>query len=141
MTTPRDILQPLRRVRQYRDFTVEPLNDGEIEAILDVARWTGSSRNSQPWRFIVVRDSDVLAQVAEIGQPYTRAIRTATAAIAITMPLDAERQVTFAYDEARVAERILIAASMLGVGAGIAWVQAGFRPQIQQLLGIPQDRF
>ena len=52
----RDVVRPLRRARQVREFTDQPLTDEELEAITDVARWTGSSRNTQPWRFLVIRD-------------------------------------------------------------------------------------
>ena len=57
-TSPREVLRPLRQVRQYREFTDEPISDDALRAILDVARWTGSGNNSQPWRFIVLRDRD-----------------------------------------------------------------------------------
>jgi nitroreductase len=139
--TPRDVLRPLRRVRQYREFTREPLTDEEIHAIVDVARWSGSSTNSQPWRFIVIRDPDVLARIAEIGMPQTRGMRTAPSAIAIAMPDDEDRQISYAYDEGRVAERILIAASMLGLGAGISWIRGDVRPHLHALIGVPEGRF
>ena len=42
--------------RQYREFTDEPPTEAELHALTEVARWSGSSRNSQPWRFIVIRD-------------------------------------------------------------------------------------
>ena len=52
---PADTLRRLRRVRQVRQFTPEPVTDAALDAIVDVGRWSGSSRNSQPWRFIVLR--------------------------------------------------------------------------------------
>lgn len=138
---PAQVLRPLRQVRQYREFSDEPLHDEEIDAIVDVARWSGSSRNTQPWRFTVVRDVDVIRRIAEIGSPQTRALRTATSVIGIAIPDDADRQVSYAYDEGRVAERILIAASMLGLGAGIAWVRTDVRSEIGALIGVPAGRF
>jgi nitroreductase len=139
--SPADVLRPLRQVRQYREYTDEPPTDEELDAILNVARWSGSSSNSQPWRFIVVRDAAVIHSVAEIGVPQTRALRTAPAVIAIALPEDADRAVSYAYDDGRVAERILIAASMIGLGAGIAWVRADIRPHVHALLGVPEGRF
>lgn len=138
---PADVLRPLRQVRQFRDFTDEPPTDEQIDAILDVARWTGSSRNSQPWRFIVARDVALIRRVAEIGVPQTRTLRTAPVAIAITLPDGSNDALSLAYDDGRVTERILVAATMLGLGAGIAWVRSDVRPQIQTLLGVPEGRF
>jgi nitroreductase len=137
---PAAILRPLLRVRQIREFTPEPPSQAAIEAIVDVARWTGSSTNSQPWRFVVVRDAVTIARIAEIGLPSTRSLRTATAAIAIVLP-DGATSISLAYDDGRVAERILIAASQLGLGAGIAWVRSELRQEIGGMLGLQSDRF
>jgi nitroreductase len=139
-TTPADILQPLRRARQFREFTAEPVDQAALDAIADVARWSGSSRNSQPWRFIVVRDEAVLRRLAEIGMPQTRSLHTATAAIAIVLPGPAD-DVSNAFDEGRAAERMLIAASMLDLGAGIAWVRSDVREAVGSMFELPADRF
>ena len=139
--SPADVLHPLRRVRQYREFTAESPTDDELRAIVDVARWSGSSHNSQPWRFLVVRDAELLHRIAELGVPQTRALRTAPAAIAILLPDVPEQAISHAYDDGRVAERILIGASMIGLGAGIAWVRSDVRPQIQALLAVPAGYF
>lgn len=136
-----DILRPLRRVRQIREFTDAPVEPAHLDAIADVARWTGSSRNSQPWRFVLIRDDATLRRIHEIGMPQTRAFATARTAIAIAMPADPGSRLGAAYDEARAAERILVAASMLGLGAAITWLRAELRPTVGELLGLPDDRF
>jgi nitroreductase len=140
-TTPADRVRPLRRARQVREFTAEPVDRAALDAIADVARWSGSSRNTQPWRFIVVSDDAVLKRVAAIGLPQTRALPTATAAIAIVLPVDENREVGLAYDDGRAAERILIAAGMLDLGAGIAWIRADVRAAVSEMFGLPPDRF
>lgn len=137
---PAAIVRPLLRVRQIREFTDEPLSDAEIDAVVDAARWSGSGSNSQPWRFIVVRDTATLGTIAELGLPQTRSLRTATAAIAIVLPAG-PNDISLAYDEGRAGERILIAASLLGLGAGIAWVRSDVRQQMGVRLGLPGDRF
>lgn len=140
MSTPREIVRPLRRVRQTREFSHEPVDPAAVDAIADAARWSGSSQNSQPWRFIVLRDPERLEALAEVGLPHTRALTSATAAIAIVMPRNPERAVSLAYDEGRAAERMLVAASMLGLGGGISWVRPGIHDAVAELLGLPADR-
>jgi hypothetical protein len=120
-TSPRETLRPLRRARQVREFTDEPLTDAQLEAITDVARWTGSSRNSQPWRFLEIRDPGTIRRLEAVGLPQTRSLKTATAVVAIVLPDDDERRISRAYDDGRAAERMLIAAGMIGAAAGIAW--------------------
>ena len=51
--SPIDAVRPLLRTHQVREHTPEPLTDDELFAITEVARWSGSSSNDQPWRFIV----------------------------------------------------------------------------------------
>ena len=138
--TPHEILRPLRRARQVREFTAEPPPDAALDAIADVGRWTGSASNTQPWRFLVVRDRDVLRRLFEVGQPQTRALGTATAAIAIVLPVRDDHVIGDAYDDGRAAERLLIAASMLGLGAGIQWIRDDVLDAARDLLGLPPDR-
>jgi nitroreductase len=140
-STPADRLRPLRRARQVREFTTEPVDRAELDAIADVARWSGSSQNTQPWRFIVLTDDAVLRQLATIGLPQTRALRTATAAIAIVLPADETHEIGLAYDDGRAAERILIAAGMLDLGGGIAWVRSDVRAAVVEIFGLPTDRY
>jgi nitroreductase len=136
-----DRVRPLIRVRQMREFTDEAPTDAELDAIAEAARWSGSSRNEQPWRFIVIQDVPTIRRIGEAGMPQTWPLRTATAAIAITLPDEPSRQVSRAYDDGRAAERMLVAASMLGLGAGIAWVRSDVREVVHELLAVPADRF
>ncbi len=135
-----DRVRPLIRVRQVREFTHDPVEPAELEAVSEVARWSGSSRNEQPWRFLVIRQAETLRRIAEAGLPQTRALRTATAAIAIVLPDNREREVSHAYDDGRAAERILIAASFLGLGAGIVWIRSDVRDAVREILAVPADR-
>jgi nitroreductase len=137
---PLSIVTPLLRARQVREFTDEPLTDAQLHALTEVARWSGSSRNEQPWRFILVREPATLRALHAAGVPQTRSLATATAAIAIVLPLDPARAESRAYDDGRAAERVLIAAGMLGLGAGIAWVRDEVLPAIRDLLALPEDR-
>ncbi|HEY6569281.1 MAG TPA: nitroreductase family protein [Candidatus Limnocylindrales bacterium] len=137
---PREILRPLRRVRQVRQFTAQPPSDAALDAMADVGRWSGSSRNEQPWRFLILRDQAVLRRIWEIGVPQTRALETATAAIAIVLP-ERGHEIADAYDDGRAAERILIAASFLGLGAAIQWVRNDVRQAVSEILGLPPDRY
>ena len=124
-----------------RQFTSEPVADEDLMALAEVARWSGSSRNSQPWRFILVRDVALMRQIAEAGHPQTRSLSTAVAAMAVSLPDEEGRTTSLAYDDGRVAERVLIGASMLGLGAGIAWVRSDVRKDIGDMLGIRDGRF
>jgi nitroreductase len=135
--SPKDAVRPLLRVRQVRDFTDEPLSLEVLDAVADVARWSGSAANTQPWRFVVIRSRHALRAIAEAGSPSTYAIESATGAIAIVLPDEPKTAVSKAFDEGRAAERILAAASACGVGAGIAWVRPDALRTVAQQLDLP----
>jgi nitroreductase len=141
MSTLADTVRPLLRARQTREFTDEPVDTEALEAVADAARWSGSSRNSQPWRFVILARRETLDTIAESSLPSTRSLSTAPAAVAIAMPAESGGGISLAYDEGRVAERMLVAASMLGLGAGITWVKPEARPAVARLLGLPEHRF
>ncbi len=138
----RDVAEPvlrvLRRTRQVRQFTDEPVTEADLQAILEVARWTGSSTNRQTWIFLVIRsraDREHLATLA----PYARHV--ARAAIAIAIVMNGEDPEWDAYDEGRAAERILIATGALGLGAGIGWAVEGERVEVSEFLGVTPPAF
>jgi len=137
MTTTDNTLRVLRRTRQTRDLAGEPVSDEALHEILEVARWTGSSQNRQSWRFVVVRDRDRLRRIGQ-GKAGIGHVATAGAAIAIVMTTDHPDWETF--DEARVAERILIAATALGLAGAIGWVRDYYQDEVRAILGLPDDR-
>ncbi len=137
---PRERLRPLLRTRQLRDFTDAEVDVELLDAVADVGRWSGSSRNEQQWRFNVNRDVDPIRRIAEAGLPQTRALRSARAAIAIVLPADPARAVVDAYDDGRAAERMLVAAQMLGLGSGICWIRRDVLDAVRPILGLPGDR-
>lgn len=48
-----DFLHGLRAVQHFRP---EPAPPAVIDDILEVARWSGSASNRQPWELVVIRD-------------------------------------------------------------------------------------
>lgn len=127
----------MRAVRSVRDFRRDPVPEDALREILEVARWTGSGMNRQPWTFLVVRDPAVLRGIAE-ASPNAGHVAGAGAAILIVMPQRGDEILTF--DEARAAERILIAAAALGLASAIGWVNADAQPAVARLVGVPDDR-
>src|ERR1700674_254279 len=101
------LLRTMRRVRSVRSFRPDPIPDEFLTEILEVARWTGSGSNRQPWTFVVVREPASLSGIAA-ASPNVRHVAGAAAAIVIVM--DGSMPEIETFDEGRVAERILVAA-------------------------------
>jgi nitroreductase len=134
---PRDVTRVIKRVRQTRDFLPDPVPEEILTDILDVARWTGSAGNRQAWQFIVVTDPEVKRQMAEAA-PYTAHIGIAPVVIAIALEPKSPDGDNF--EEARVAERIMIAATAHGLACGVARARGDAQGVIGALLGVPEDR-
>src|SRR5437899_706494 len=132
-------MRGLRAVRQLRP---DPLPEPVLHDILEVARWSGSAGNRQPWEFVVVRDRDVLGRLATIEG--ANAQHLANAAVGLAIVIRPEAPELDAYDEGRLAERILLAAAAHGVGAAIGhftgpgdtWAASA---EAKRLLGIPDE--
>jgi nitroreductase len=128
----------LRTVRQIRQYSPERVPDEVVERLLEVAQWTGSSRNTQPWHFIVISQP---AQLRQIGQLRTPINWAAAAPLGIAIVLDGADVPSEAYDEGRVTERLLMAAHMQGYGGGVAWFgDDAQQAEAKRILGIPAGR-
>ena len=127
----------LRQLRQTRRFTDEPVPEEVVADILEVARWSGSSKNTQPWHFIVVTDASTRQLMAASGE-YAGFLAGAPLVIAIAMEGGRPRSGT--YDEGRVSERIMLAADAHGLGAGTGWFAPGAEgaDRVNAALGVPE---
>ena len=121
--------------------SARPAARGGGANILEVARWSGSAGNRQPWEFVVVRDRDMLRQLSMIDG--ANAGHLATAAVGIAIVIHPEVPDLDAYDEGRLAERILLAAAAQDLGAAIGhftgpgdtWAASA---EAKRLLGVPE---
>jgi nitroreductase len=132
------VAELIRTVRQARQYRPDPVPDEVLAELLDVARWTGSSRNSQPWHFVVVGDTEQLRRISRLRPPINW---VAGAPLGIAIVLDGANPMSEAYDEGRVTERLLIAARSRGLGGGVAWFgDATQQAEAKQILGVPAER-
>ena len=133
----REVTHELKHVRQIRQYTSDPIPQDALDELLAIARWTGSAKNGQPWRFIVINDLAKLKQISQIRTPINW---VASAPLGIAIALNGYSLATEAYDEGRVTERLLIGAKLLGLGGGTAWFgDADQQAQAKRILGIPAE--
>jgi nitroreductase len=131
-------LRAIRRVSQIRVYKPEAVPDDVVNDLLELARWTGSSKNSQPWRFIVVRDKEKLRKIAALRPNINWA---AEAPVGIAIVLDGASPISEAYDEGRVTERLLTGATLLGYGGGVAhFGESQHQAEAKRILGIPDEK-
>ncbi|MEX1038004.1 MAG: nitroreductase [Acidimicrobiia bacterium] len=108
MSDTYDFILKLRAIRQYTD---QPVAKEDLEKILEAARWTGSSKNTQNWSFLVFTEKGQLDKLAEGGN-FTDPLRNATAAIVLVKEPDG-----YEFDIGRAAQNIMLAAKAIGVAS------------------------
>lgn len=133
----RELISFLRSLRAVRSFRPDPIPQQVIDDILDVARWSGSASNRQPWEIVVIRDAETLQALADV-EGYAGHLADAPLGILLVMASERPEQET--YDEGRLSERIMLAASVHGVGSSIGWIVGSGRDAAKDILGIPPGR-
>ncbi len=116
--------------RDLRSFTEETIPDEVLRKILNAGRMSGSSRNRQPWHFVVLRDRDRLQQFAAFGR---FAQHVATAAVAIAVVIQEAPQ---AFDAGRCAQNMMLAAWNFGIASCPASLHHAL--EAKRFLGIPE---
>jgi nitroreductase len=131
-----DAIRARRNVRSYAD---RPIEQADLNRILEAARRTPSSVNQQAWDFVVVTGRDRLQDLSKIWR-YAAHVGTSAATIALVTPVsdDREERDTFQYDIGQATMSIMVAAADLGIGSGHASV--GDQALVRRILGLPEDR-
>jgi nitroreductase len=133
------IITTLRNLRAVRQFRSDPVPQQVLDDILEVARWSGSASNRQPWEFVVLRQRATLDALAAL-EGYAKHLAGAPLGIVIVMVGEPGHEVHETYDEGRLSERIMLAAAAHGVGSCIGWLIGGGVTSAKTLLGIPAQR-
>jgi nitroreductase len=130
-----DAIRNLRVIRAYRD---EPLSEADVRAVADAGRKTGSSKNTQRWEFITIRERATLESLREAGH-YASHLPGAGAAIALIVPRpDPDHARSVLWDLGRAAQNMILAAWAMGIGScPITVHDFGLASRV---LGLPGDR-
>jgi nitroreductase len=133
----KDRISFLRTLRSVRSFRSDPLPQEVVDDVLEVARWSGSAINKQPWEILLVRERDTLRSLASV-EGY--AGHLAEAPLGIVLVMAGERAEQETYDEGKLTERIMLAAHAHSVGSCIGWFAGSGRDAARELLGIPKEK-
>ena|SRR3990172_1174453 len=117
--------------RDSRSYLDKPLDEEALRRILQAGRMAGSSKNTQPCRFVVVRESEQKARLAGCGQ-FAQHVPQAAAAVAVCLPPTGGD-----FDAGRAAQNIMLAAWNEGVAS--CPVSMHDRDCARSVLGLPED--
>jgi nitroreductase len=128
-----EIFEAIRSRASVRSFEKVAVPDADLERILDAGRRAPSGRNRQPIEFIVIRDPDALAKLAESQGCI------AGASVAIAIAGDPERSEFWLEDVSAATTSMLLAITALGYAS--VWIQGTLRAleeRHKETLGLPK---
>jgi len=143
-----NVIEAIKGRRSIRKYKPDSVSDKALEAVLDAARWAPSWANTQCVRWVVVRDADTKARLADTlstANPAANAMR----AVPVVLVACAETGTSgckggqprtdkgdwFMFDTALAVQNLTLAAHELGLGT----VQVGLfdARKVEELLQVP----
>lgn len=130
-----NVSEAIRTKRAVRQFSDEKLPDEAIDKILFAGRRAQSSKNTQPWRFIAIKNRATLQSISETG-PWAGHLAGAAFGVVILTPHPDER-FSIMFDAGQAAAYMQLAAWELGIGSCLATI---YEPDtVRQILQFPGD--
>ena len=114
-----DIQQAIFSRRSIRKYTGEPVCEEQIRQVIRSGCYAPSAHNRQPWRFVVVRNPELLERIATF-HPYAKMLPQAGCGIVVCGDETAQAADAFMpQDCGACIENMLLAAH--GMGLGTVW--------------------
>lgn len=125
------ILDLIRTKRAVREFSSQPVPEEIVGEILEAGRLAQSSKNDQPWHFILVHDRETLRRLSTCGR-YAGHLAGADFAVALVL------QPGYDFDMGQAAAYMQLAAWDRGVASCIASM---WEPdKAKAILGVPAEK-
>lgn len=126
-----DTFTCIRTWREIREYLDKPVSDESLLRILEAGRLAPSSKNSQPWHFVVIKNKETLGRIASLT-PTGAHIGKAPLAIAVLTDGAKLPEI----DGARAIQSMVLEAWDLGIGA--CWITNFYEDGVKDILGAPQ---
>ncbi|TMC05508.1 MAG: nitroreductase [Chloroflexi bacterium] len=125
------VFDAVRTLLAVREYQYREIPGDVLDRIVEAGRLTASSRNGQPWHFVVVRERQSLRELGGLlkSGPYT-----ANAAAAIVVAYERESRFGVS-DGSRAIQSMLLAA--WGDGVGSNWVGFTGLDAVREYVGLP----
>lgn len=152
ITEVADLFRHQRAVRAFSDRDVDQTT---VEELLTAATHGPSGSNTQPWRFIVVRDPEVKARLSEVyeaafaeayagraparaadRQPWTEVPVLIVACVQV--PSTGRAGIQTGASIYPACQNLMLAARSRGIGSVLTTLHRVKRAQIHEVLGIPE---
>jgi nitroreductase len=157
-----ELFDAINNRRSIRRYTADPVDEETVNKVLEAGRWAPSWANTQCWRFMVVRDPDIKAQIGQslmkterdgqlVDNPATKTINDIPVLIVVCAKIGVsgckpgatpngnyvtDKDDWFMFDTALAVQNMVLAAHGLGLGTVI--IGAFDAKMVEEILGIPE---
>lgn len=114
IVTPAELAALLKAPAVRRFDPAREVPVATVGELLEAARWTGSARNRQPWRFVEVRDRAAIARLSALGA-YAQFVAEAPVVVVIASADNGFADTDF--DTGRITQSLVLAAAAAGLGS------------------------
>ena len=105
--------------RNVRTYTNQPIDDADLDRILEAGRRSPSASNRQKWDFVVVTDRQQLTELGTVWQGARHVPGSAATIVLILPEPETERyRLIDQYDLGQATMAMMLAATDLGIGSG-----------------------
>jgi nitroreductase len=112
-----DLLDGIYTRRSIRRFAARPVKREDLLEIIKAGTWAPSGMNNQPWRFVLIRQREVLDGLAGLTR-YRKVLEGAPSAVAVFVDREAMYHETKDLQAMGAClQNMLLAAHALGLGA------------------------
>ena len=134
-----NVIEAIKTRRSVRKYKPTPIPEEHLKTILEAAHLAPSAGNKQPWKFIIVRDTDTKKKLAEVANNQHWIGDAGVVAVSLSMdkkdPSIYERWVE--RDVMTAVEHMVLTAWELGYGT--CWIGAFKQKDVKDLLGVPEE--
>ena len=129
-TTGMSVTEAIRRKRAVRNYAPTPVPEEVIEAILNAGRRAQSSKNSQPWSFILITEREQLQRLSTAGSFAAHMPHAAFVVVLVGTP-------GYEFDLGQAASYMQLAATERGVGSCVTTLHHS--EPAHAILGVPEE--
>ncbi|MFX1449303.1 MAG: nitroreductase family protein [Promethearchaeota archaeon] len=129
-----DVYEIIKKRRSIRSYKLGEMPKDNLMKILHSAQLAPSASNMQPYKFIIVQDTQLKKEVAKLANHQLFLSKAAVIVIALGDP---NREKWYKVDLAIAMEHMVLVATELGYGT--CWIGAFDEESIKKLLKIPDD--
>jgi nitroreductase len=122
--------------RSIRAYTPQAVSDEAVQKLLEAAMAAPSAAATDPWRFVAVKNREMLSRIAD-ALPYGKMVGSAALGIVVCGDLESahDKQLSYLLQDCSAAiENLLLCAHILGLGA--CWL--GVHPREQRVRSLQQ---